>query len=150
MIGNSIGTDPAELAGQVSPTARSWEILGQIAHRLNDLDKVATGLKQQLADLRSDGVYDAEPTPSWEQRNGNGRYLRLVFPTEDAGGRRRTYIGNDPDKIARTLACVERTRLHRLTRNRLVQLTDYVGHVARGLDDISADLARLVHTFGQT
>lgn len=51
MIGNSIGTDPAELAGEASPITRPWKLMQAIAHRLADLDKAVTRLRQQMDTL---------------------------------------------------------------------------------------------------
>jgi hypothetical protein len=149
MIGNRIGTDPAELGSEVSPIVKARHLIEQITYELSALEKMTDWRSQQMADLEKAGVYEAEPTPSFEERNGTGRYLRLVYPT-NGGSRRREYIGCDPDKIAAALAQVERTRQDRLTRNRLVQLTNEVRHVARALSEVNDDLARLVRTLGQT
>jgi len=65
----------------------------------------------RIVELQGEGVYDAIPAESWEGRNGGGKvYLRLVFPA-DAEGRRKEYVGADPDRVAAARENIARTRL---------------------------------------
>ena len=56
--------------------------------------------KKQLEEIEAQGYFDPIPTWCLEKREGQGEYLRLVFPTDGAGQRRREYIGANPKKVA--------------------------------------------------
>lgn len=72
-------------------------------------------------------MYPAIPTESWQDRNGTGKYLYMLFSGNrhggysGPGGKRKLYVGNKPDRIteARRLAANRRRydELQRARRN---------------------------------
>jgi len=70
-------------------------------------------------------MYPAIPAESWQDRNGKGRYLYMLFPSNGNGaytgpdGKRKLYVGNKPERIeaARRLAA-NRRRYEELQRAR--------------------------------
>ena len=86
------------------------EYLVEIAEGLQAVDTMIVAIAKELAQLEKDGVFESEPTESWEARNGNeAKYLRLVFPTE-GGKRRRMYVGASEVKIQAARDKIVRTR----------------------------------------
>lgn len=64
-------------------------------------------LRQTMARLQQEGMYDAVPTESWQDRGGDGRYLYHYFPVARHGpgylgpdGKKKHYVGSDPARIA--------------------------------------------------
>lgn len=59
------------------------------------------------AELESQGMFAAVPHEQWQDRNGRGRYLYLLFPMGrdgrhmGPGGKRKLYVGNKADRISR-------------------------------------------------
>jgi len=94
-------------------------VLQEIADHFTALDRLRAEWQAELDSLEAQGVDEAIPAESWESRNGGGKYLRLVFPTDrKTGQRRKVYIGADPAAIAGARARVERRkRWEELTRN---------------------------------
>lgn len=84
-------------------------LIEEITERLAEVAGQLAACEAERASLRAEGVFDKVPSASWETRNGKGRYLRLVFPS-NGGARRRRYIGNKPERVTAALAKVGRTR----------------------------------------
>jgi hypothetical protein len=84
------------------------ENLAGAAHRLHEISQVMNGLEQT-------GMYPAIPTEQWQDRDGKGKYLYMLFRQDRNGvytgpdGKRKLYVGTDPEKIAEA---------HRLAANR--------------------------------
>jgi hypothetical protein len=64
-------------------------------------------LRQTMARLQQEGMYDAVPTESWQDRGGAGQYLYHYFPMDRLGsgylgpdGKKKHYVGSDPARIA--------------------------------------------------
>ena len=89
----------------------------KLATRISAALYAAGMRKKQLEAIEQEGFYDPIPTPCIERREGQGEYLRLVFPTDRAGQRRREYIGANPKKVAaakeKLARSEERLRLRR-------------------------------------
>lgn len=90
-------------------------------------------LLKEKKELESEGVEFG--TPSWKmyvsRTDGEpGRYLRLLYPN----GKRR-YIGNKEDKIAETLAAIERGKRHIIVVNEIRSCGYEIEEV---IDDIKA------------
>jgi len=94
-------------------------VLQEIADHFTALAALRAEWQAEIASLEAAGMYEAIPAESWETRNGGGRYLRLVFPTDrKTGQRRKLYVGAYPSAIAEARAKVERRkRWEELTRN---------------------------------
>lgn len=84
--------------------------LTKLNNRLNRVWAAQELLAQELETLEDETCFDPIPAPCWEQRDGKGKYLRLVFPTNRKGERRREYIGADPDNIQAALDKIERSK----------------------------------------
>jgi hypothetical protein len=84
------------------------ENLSGAAHHLHEILQVMNGLEQA-------GMYPAIPTEQWQDRDGKGKYLYMLFRQDGYGvytgpdGKRKLYVGADPEKIAEA---------RRLTANR--------------------------------
>jgi len=86
-------------------------------------------------------MYPAIPTESWQERNGKGQYLYMLFSANRYGGgysgpdgKRKIYIGNKPKRIeaARRLARNRRS-YEELQRARQALMT-WIGNQKRALD----------------
>ena len=64
-----------------------------------------------MREIEQAGMYAGQPTEQWQDRNGKGRYLYMLFRTksyysrahgqyEGPDGKRKLYIGNKPEAIA--------------------------------------------------
>lgn len=128
-------------------------IEGNLA-RANDL---ANRIEQAQAEIERNGMYPAVASEQYQQRpNGQADYLYMVFRTngegdyEGPGGKRKLYIGADPEKqaAARRLN-VNRMRFDKLTRRR--QDVSYwitgqrrtLNNLLTGLNQLAADTADL-------
>lgn len=147
-IGDRLQGDRAQLTGEVSPIAEGLSLSLSIRDYLLTLQDIAGGFLQEIAELEHEGVYESEPTPSWEQRSGKGCYLRLVYPT-DGQARRKEYVGANPEKVAAALAKIKRTHDHQSLRQRLQGLTAHVAQVNRELREARSDLDRAKRLWGQ-
>ncbi len=73
-------------------------------------------IQNAMTPLELDGMYPAVPHFQWQDRNGDGKYLYLIFRQNHDGsytgpnGKKKVYIGSNEDRI-------EEAR--RLTNNRL-------------------------------
>jgi len=101
-------------------------------------------LEEEIAHLQREGIFNPIPTTSWETREGKGRYLRLVFPTGPDGGRRRVYVGADPQKVQGALDKIARSRRHEQLQCDLAALSSRLSQVLGSLRTISYELANLV------
>lgn len=96
-------------------------LAGALAHRAD--------LAQVLATLEAAGMYPASPSEQWQDRNGSGQYLYMLFRLGPDGqyqgpdGKRKVYIGKDPERIAEA---------RRLAENR--RRWEVVNRAARDLD----------------
>jgi len=148
MVSDNATQAGASIADDVSPIAAALDLTQGIADRLRFLQAQTEIAANAIAVLEAAGVYEDEPSPSWENRAGKGRYLRLVFPT-NGSARRKEYIGADPDKIAAALAKVKRTADARRVRNRLAYLQDYAKAAVIDLRNVLTDLRHAEHYWGQ-
>jgi len=125
-------------------------VLQEIADHFTALDRLRAEWQAELADLEAAGMYEAIPAESWETRNGGGKYLRLVFPTDrQTGQRRKLYIGAYPSAIAEARAKVERRkRWEELTRN-LARLDHAQGVAERELATTALGLRLARRDWGQ-
>jgi len=123
-------------------------VLQQIADHFTVLAILRATWQEEIAQLEAAGMYDAAPAESWETRNGQGKYLRLIFPQHD-GTRRKTYIGSYPSAIAEARAKIaRRQRWEELTRN-LDQVGQAIGRAERELASVERGL-RTALSWGQT
>lgn len=91
--------------------------LNAIHRHLIYMEREATRTCEQLAALVAAGTYPSEPAEEWASLPSGTQVLRLRFPRRrhadgyaSPSGRRRLYVGADPEAIRRALATVERTR----------------------------------------
>jgi hypothetical protein len=148
-IGDRLQGAPAGIAGELSPITEGLGLTQTIRDYLLGLQDIAEHLLQEMAALESEGVYDQEPTPSWEQRQGSGAYLRLVYPT-NGQVRRKEYVGANKEKIEAALARVERTRQHRRLKARFASLRAHVSQITtRQLRDACMELSRATELWGR-
>jgi len=149
-IGDKLARDRGQLARELSPIIEGQGQTSCIWDYLQALQRLGEKLLQEIAALEAEGVYDSEPTPSWEQRDGSGAYLRLVYRTEQGTGqRRKEYVGANKDKVEAALARVERTRRHRRLKARLASLLAHVRQVNEGLRDAGRELGRAADLWGR-
>lgn len=108
---------------------------------LNQIRLVAEKLQQawdsthfEMAELKAQGLIYAGTTYK------AGKYLYLVYPYDDAGQRKREYIGADPDKIKEALAGIERARRYdmlsrsaEVMKHYVQQAVTYVGYAHQNL-----------------
>jgi len=125
-------------------------VLQELADHFAALDRLRAEWQAEIASLEAQGVDEAIPAESWETRNGGGKYLRLVFPTDrKTGQRRKVYIGADPSAIAEARAKVERRRRwEELTRN-LARLDHARGVAERELATTALGLRLARRDWGQ-
>lgn len=90
------------VAGMRTLLEQITEVLAEVAGHLAEMEA-------ELVKLQDEGIFDELPTPSWEGRNGQGRYLRLIYPMRGRK-RRRVYVGCKPERVMAALATIERTR----------------------------------------
>jgi len=149
-IGDKLARDRDRLAGELSPIGTAWGYSGCICDELMNIQRLAEQLVREIAALEAEGVYDSEPTPSWEQRDGSGAYLRLVYRTEQATGqRRKEYVGNNKEKVEAALARLDRTKQHRRLKARLTSLLAHVRQVNEGLREAGRQLTRAADLWGR-
>lgn len=83
-------------------------------------------MEEEIAFLENEGVFDPIPRPSWERRNGKGKYLRLIFPMGVDGKRERVYVGADEERVAAALAKIGRSQEVKVLRFRLGKLRSWL------------------------
>ena len=116
------------------------ERLTNIADRLAQLQQERAAIQAEIKELEELGV--SEATPHWRQKETNGKaaMLELIHSTgseyEKRTGRRREYIGTDPDKIQATLSCVKRYLAIQATKLDLVDKERHVYRVEKGIDQL--------------
>jgi len=116
------------------------ERLTNIADRLVQLKQERAAIQAEIKELEELGVTEA--TPHWRQKETNGKaaMLELIHSTgseyEKRTGRRREYIGTDPDKIQVTLSCVKRYGRYRQLNIDLVDKERHVYRVEKGIDQL--------------
>jgi len=125
-------------------------VLQELANHFTALAALRAEWQAELADLEAQGVDEAVPAESWETRNGGGKYLRLVFPTDrKTGQRRKVYVGAYPSAIAEARARVERRRRwEELTRN-LARLAHAQSVAERELATTALGLRLALRDWGQ-
>jgi hypothetical protein len=123
-------------------------VLQQIADHFTALARLRAVLQAEIAELEAAGMYDAAPAESWETRNGQGKYLRLIFPQHN-GTRRKVYVGAYPSAIAEARAKIaRRQRYEELTRN-LDRLAHAQGVAERELATTELGLRLALRGWGQ-
>jgi hypothetical protein len=123
-------------------------VVQEIADRFTALARLRAALQAEIAELEAAGMYDEVPAESWENRNGGGKYLRLIFPQHD-GTRRKVYVGAYPSAIAEARAKIaRRQRYEELTRN-LARLDLVIGQAERKLAEVARDLGGALRSWGQ-
>jgi len=123
-------------------------VLQELADHFAALDRLRAEWQAEIASLEAAGMYEAIPAESWENRNGGGRYLRLVFPQHD-GQRRKVYIGAYPSAIAEARAKIERRkRWEELTCN-LARLAHTLNVAERELTTTALGLRLALRDWGQ-
>lgn len=80
-------------------------------------------IRQMIDRVAQEGMYDAVPTESWQDRGGDGRYLYHYFRWDSRRerylgpeGKKKVYVGSDPERIADA----RRLATNRRTHDRLV------------------------------
>jgi len=102
---------------------------------------------EQKVQFLSEDMYPSVPREQWQDRNGCGRYLYMLFRLDSRtgeyqgpDGKRKLYVGNDPKKISSARQRVKNRRCYEeLTRVRdrlLVWLRDrlWAGSYPRAWD----------------
>lgn len=83
--------------------------LAGVTHHLHEILRAMNELEQA-------GMYPAIPTEQWQTRNGSGQYLYMLFRQDRYGvytgpdGKRKLYVGADPEKIAEARRLVANRR----------------------------------------
>ena len=121
-----------------------------IADHLAALQTIRAAWLAEMATLEDQGIDEAIPTESWETRNGGGKYLRLVYPTDrQTGQRRKVYVGADPAAIETARARVDRRRRWETLSANLAQLDRVLAETERQLTSMERELRRWRRTWGQ-
>jgi hypothetical protein len=90
----------------LSADATIAEILDRIRVAVSTIDAdIACRLESQ-ASIADAGMYPSVPSEQWQDRNGAGRYLYMLFRQDGNGGylgpdgQRKLYIGTKPAAVA--------------------------------------------------
>lgn len=104
-----VETDPPAIA-------ETKHALAPVAVGLVTLLERREAIMAEIQELEEAGLCEATLVPEWRRsRNGvepYGPYYRLVYPTDERGWRRREYIGNKPERVAKAKAAIARHRRH--------------------------------------
>ena len=73
-----------------------------LASALNEVNNKISAIEAEIEELEKSGISNASPW--WKQ----GKYLYLVYKTDDDGNRQRQYIGSEPAAVEEALARIER------------------------------------------
>jgi len=107
--------------------------LGAAASRIDQLCQDLATLDQEIMALELEGTSNA--SPHWR----DGKYLYLIYPTED-GQRRRDYIGNKGNNVENALQRVNRhKRCQQLRRERTRVRSHLREYIRRSLDLMSTE-----------
>jgi len=86
-------------------------------------------------------MYPAIPTESWQERNGKGKYLYMLFSANRYGGgysgpdgKRKLYIGNKPARIEAARRLAANRRRHEGLQRARTGLVVWIGNQKRALD----------------
>lgn len=115
--------------------------LAVIDYYLIHLDHVLAGLTYQIECLEEQGIFDQIPAFSWEERNGKGRYLRLVYPTQ-YGKRRRQYVGCQATNIQAAHDKLKRTHDHARLLDQHEQLNRFLATTRANIQQIRRGVER--------
>lgn len=105
--------------------------LGEVLSHIAGLIARARELRGRMEDLAGNM---ANATPTWEQRDGKGAYLRLVYPTDKDGKRRRVYIGNKKEKIEEALQRIENYKAYHQLYFQLQEIEQVIRASRRGYE----------------
>jgi len=85
-------------------------------------------------------MYPAIPTESWQDRNGKGKYLYMLFSVDCSGsgysgpgGKRKVYIGNKPDCIKKARQLAENRRRYEKLQRARRELVNWITRRNRAL-----------------
>jgi hypothetical protein len=99
------------------------EILHDTAGNIHDAERYLQDLQIAARAIEEAGMYPSVPSEQWQDREGSGKYLYMLFKTDRSGnylgpdGARKIYVGNKQEKIAAARRMAEnRDRYERITR----------------------------------
>jgi hypothetical protein len=78
-------------------------------------------------------------TPVWEDRGGEEKYLRLVYPSEN-GRRRRRYVGNKVARVREALQQVENYKTYCQLEAELARVQEKIDRAVHGWHRLMANL----------
>jgi hypothetical protein len=116
------------------------ERLISIADRLDELKREQATIQAEIEELRKLGV--SEATPHWRRKETNGKaaILELLHSTgsvyEKRTGRRREYVGTNPEKIQAALDCIKRYDRFRKLNLDLQDKRRHIYRVEKGIDQL--------------
>ena len=89
-------------------------LLADITHALTTIEATINAIDAEIKRLRVMGIFADTPRQVWEDKFGND-YLYLIFPSLPSGGytgpngKRKVYIGRQPNAVAKAEAMIART-----------------------------------------
>jgi len=105
-------------------------------------------LRKIMEAAEAAGLYYHAPRQKWENR-GSGRYLYLHFHSDGRGGytgpdgKRKVYVGNDPDVVAEHMAMIQRGAQYRDARREVDHLSAHISTIKNELSIINSHLRNL-------
>lgn len=106
-------------------------------------------IRQMMDRIQQEGMYDAVPTESWQDRGGRGVYLYHYFPQNPRGidhlgpdGKKKVYVGVDKARIAEARRLANNTRRYQSLARSASTLARWLGHRHDDLNNLAAHSPR--------
>lgn len=119
--------------------------LHAIGHHLAGAQAHLARIQQMMDRIAQEGMYDAVPTESWQDRGGPGRYLYHYFPQDRTGasylgpdGKKKLYIGVEPARIKEARRLAHNRRRYNTLNQAAAALQRWLGYRQTDLNNLAA------------
>ena len=108
------------------------ETLNAISINIREAEQYGRELFLAAEEIKSAGMYPAVPSEQWQDRNGDGQYLYMIFKTDGNGiyqgpnRARKVYVGNKADRIAEARRLAENRRRYEVITATLDQIHNWL------------------------